>query len=472
MYMIFVDESGDPGYPNDGDWNRWGGTRVYVRVGAVIHGWKWKAWNKRMEQIKRNRGLGWDSELKASHIRRGKGAFVGWDEPRRKWFMKEVLQLIGANLDITLLGVVIDKTRVDTRMRDRIVKPEIRSMEHLLERYNLFLNHQRDKSGIVVLDTVHGVNDDNIRHFQSYLQAHSEHLRPLRIVEGTFFAKSHTSNMVQVADICSNFLYRNEVGAAGGQREFRYIYPRFWRYKRKVQGYGIEFQLSKRVGGDLTLADLQREFDVVLLCPGEAREKRLGLRGEQLEGVFYWNRFLKRFNGSSKRFKGKKAVIIGGGDTAMDCARVAVRLGLDATVAYRKTQEFMPCQEKEREEAEKEGVKFVFLLSPTKFLGEEKVEKVRFQKAKIENEQFVATQETIELDADFVVVAIGQQQDNSVLHGTELQGKWIETKCFSTPLERTFAAGDIVNEKKTVIHSAVSGKKAAEEMERFMVQGK
>lgn len=240
MYMMFVDESGDPGYPPDGNWKHFQGTSLYVRVGAIIHGWKWKTWNTRVEQFKAKSGLTWDAELKASHIRRGEKSFVGWDRSRREWFLKEALGLIGSNPDITLIGVAINKTKVQAHRKARIVKPEIRSMEFLLERYNLFLRQQKDKSGIVVLDPVHGANDDNIRYFQSYLQAHSEHLKPLHIVEGTFFAKSHTSNMVQVADLCANVFYRRETEVIGSGPEFNLISPRFWRVQGRMIGSGIK----------------------------------------------------------------------------------------------------------------------------------------------------------------------------------------------------------------------------------------
>jgi len=238
--MMFVDESGDPGYPRNGNWESFEGSIRFARVGAILHGRKWRAWNRRLTQFKQNRGLTWDSELKASHIRRGEGAFVGWDRPRRDLFMQDILQLIGGNIDITILGIVIDKTQVDITRGDRLVKPEIRSMELLLERYNLFLRQQRDRNGIVVLDPVHEDSDDNIRHFQSYLQARSVHLQPLHIVESTFFAKSHTSNMIQISDICSNVFYRHENGRAGSENEFTYISNRFWRCNNRIQGYGIK----------------------------------------------------------------------------------------------------------------------------------------------------------------------------------------------------------------------------------------
>ena len=240
MHMMFVDESGDKGFPSDGDWSRWGGSTLFVRIGAIIHGWKWKGWDERLKKLKKKRGLPWDAEIKASNIRRAQGPFTGWDRSRRNMFLNDLLDLIGGDPDITLIAVVIDKTKVDTSQKERVVRPDIRSMELLLERYNNFLHQQRDKSGIVVLDPTQEKRDDNIRYFQSYLQAYSQHLQPLHIVEGTFFAKSHTSNMIQIADVCGNVFYRSEAKADRSAIEFAKIYPRIWRYRNRVKGYGIK----------------------------------------------------------------------------------------------------------------------------------------------------------------------------------------------------------------------------------------
>lgn len=239
MHMMFVDESGDPGYPADGNWQKWGGSHLFVRVGVVIHGWKWKAWNERLFQFKHNRGLTWDAEIKAGDIRRGKGDYVGWEQNRRRQFLADLSTLIGLNTDITLLAVVIDKTKIDISQNDRMVKPEVRSLELLLERYNLFLDSQGDKAGIVILDPVKESSDDNLRRFQSYLLAQSINLRPLHIVEGTFFAKSHTSNMIQSADVCTNIVYR-EFSRGDRSREYSLLQSRFWRRNGRVVGYGIK----------------------------------------------------------------------------------------------------------------------------------------------------------------------------------------------------------------------------------------
>ncbi|MFH0990052.1 MAG: DUF3800 domain-containing protein [bacterium] len=239
MHMMFVDESGDPGFPQTGSWDSWGGSKFYCRLGVIIHGWRWKAWNDRLLQFKRNRGLTWDLEIKATDVRSGRHAFVGWDYNRRQLFIRDLAQLVGSNQDITLLGVAIDKRQVTVGGADRVVKPQVRSLELLLERYNLFLRNQRDKAGIVVLDPVKESDDDNIRYFQSYLQAFSNHFKPLHIVESTFFAKSHTSNLIQVADFCTNIFYR-EMANASNTIEWKALYPRFCRQNGRVAGCGIK----------------------------------------------------------------------------------------------------------------------------------------------------------------------------------------------------------------------------------------
>ncbi len=240
MHMMFVDESGDPGYPKSAGWTKFGGSKVFVRLGLIIHGWRWKSWNEKLVNFKRNRGLLWNAEIKASDLRKGRKTFVGWNRPMRDQFISDLSMLIGMNINFTLLGIVIDKTKVDTTQKDRFVRPEVCSLELLLERYNQFLHWQRDKAGIVVLDPVKEGSDDNLRYFQSFLQSRSPNLKPLHIVEGTFFAKSHTSNMIQLADFCANVLFR-EVTRKENSPEWRAIYHRFWRLRGRVTGVGIKY---------------------------------------------------------------------------------------------------------------------------------------------------------------------------------------------------------------------------------------
>lgn len=239
MHIMFVDESGDMGYPKDGDWKKFGGTKIYTRLGIIIHGWRWKSWNEAINKFKQNRGLFWDSEIKSSDLRNGNKAFMGWNKTRRDQFRKDLSTLIGRNKEFTLIGVVIDKTKVDTTQKSRFVSPDVRSLELLLERFNKYLDSQRDQCGIVVLDPVKEHSDDNLRHYQSFLQTISPFLDPLHIVEGTFFAKSHTSNMIQLADFCCNIFYR-EASRRDNSPEWNEIYQRFWRSKGRIAGLGIK----------------------------------------------------------------------------------------------------------------------------------------------------------------------------------------------------------------------------------------
>lgn len=238
MYMMFVDESGDPGYPKDGDWSKWGGSTHFARVGVVLHGLKWRTWNEKLVSFKRNRGLTWDSEIKASDLRQGRGAFAGWAKDRRDFFLKDLVDRISGAEELTLLGVVIEKKKVDLTRKPRLIKPEVRSLELLLEMYNSFLDEQRFKAGVVVLDPTKEQNDDNLRYFQSFLQAHSGNLQPLRIVESTFFAKSHTSNLIQVSDVCTNLLYRFEARGAN-RAEYKMLEKRFWKRNGRIKGIGL-----------------------------------------------------------------------------------------------------------------------------------------------------------------------------------------------------------------------------------------
>jgi len=197
MNMMFVDESGDPGLSGMG-------SKAFVRVGVVIHGWKWKAWNDRLKNFKRARNLRWDDEIKAAHLRKGSGVFAGLMEDARHAFMRDLTRLIGSNPDVSILCVAIDKSLMKTGTK---ANPDVMSLEILLKEYNRFLGRQKDQNGIVILDPAEATKDDHLRYYQSYLQ--SRKLSPMRIVEGTFFAKSHTSNMIQVADVCSNVFYNH-----------------------------------------------------------------------------------------------------------------------------------------------------------------------------------------------------------------------------------------------------------------------
>ncbi|MDP2974125.1 MAG: FAD-dependent oxidoreductase, partial [Candidatus Diapherotrites archaeon] len=137
----------------------------------------------------------------------------------------------------------------------------------------------------------------------------------------------------------------------------RYCIPKF-RFGRqgidqkieKLREAGVKIHAGKAVGNKLPLQEIVESFDAVLLACGEQKEKRLGIQGESLKGVSYWSVFLREYNENrAKKMDGKRAVVLGGGDTAIDCARVAKRLGTEAVIAYRRSREGMPAEKREIE---------------------------------------------------------------------------------------------------------------------------
>jgi len=229
---MYVDESGDPGYPEDGGFPRQGGpTRYYVRAGVIVHGWKCGHVNQMIVDFKLSRGLTWDQEIKAKHIRRGKMAFAEWSREDRRQFLLDLLDSIGLETDISILTVAIAKERVDRLRRERYTNPTVRSLELLLERYNMFLSLQRDRSGIVILDATESKADEGLRYFQNYLRQFSDHLDARRIVEGALFMPSHTTNLLQVADVCANVVYAKFASADGNQDEYKRIAGRVFAEK-------------------------------------------------------------------------------------------------------------------------------------------------------------------------------------------------------------------------------------------------
>ncbi len=233
MHLMYVDESGDPGIPLAGSAAPRGGpTRFFVRAGLVVHDRKWFRVDTMVANFKRTHGLAWDSEIKATELRAGKGSFAGWDPQKREQFLLDLLYAVAREDCLSILAVAIDKTQVDHLHRMRYSNPSVRSLELLLERFNEFLLDQKDHCGITILDAIESKNDANLRYFQNYLRRFSEHVDPQRIVEGTLFLPSHTSNLLQLADVCTNVVYRRYSRDDGNAAEYAQIQDRVWVEKK------------------------------------------------------------------------------------------------------------------------------------------------------------------------------------------------------------------------------------------------
>ena len=249
-----------------------------------------------------------------------------------------------------------------------------------------------------------------------------------------------------------------------------------------IEAMGVEIRTGIKLGGNLSWDDL-RDYKAVFLAVGLSRSRKLGIPGEDAEGVIPGLEFLKTLNleGPHKleHFAGKKVAVIGGGNTAMDAARSALRLGADVTIYYRRTRNEMPAIPAEIEEAEEEGVRMEFLVSPVEILTQDgRVTGIRLIKMELGEPDASGRRRPIpipgsefEVAADFVIPAIGQEADLSFLEGIEgikVERGRIVTELSAQAGPRIFAGGDVATGFGTVTHAIGSGKRAALAIDRYL----
>jgi NADPH-dependent glutamate synthase beta subunit-like oxidoreductase len=249
----------------------------------------------------------------------------------------------------------------------------------------------------------------------------------------------------------------------------QYYLPKF-RFKRdgirqkveQLEKLGVKMRLNMRIGKELPIQKIIGTFDAVVFAPGAWSARKLGIENEQLEGVSYWTVFLRDYNeGRINSLKGKRAVVIGAGDTAIDCARTAARLGAKVSIIYRRGRGKMPAMKPEVQAAEKDGVEFLFHLAPLKFMGEKRLEKVAFEKTEERGKELRKTGKTVEMGADIAVIAVGQEPDLSILEGSPF-------KSLGELPEKVFLVGDVVNKTKLIATAVSSAAEAVEKIKKIL----
>ena len=240
----------------------------------------------------------------------------------------------------------------------------------------------------------------------------------------------------------------------------------------------IEVRTGVDVGKDVELAELEKEYDAVFLGLGLMRSRQLGIDGEEGPGVERGLDFLWSVNTGGKVEPGDRVIVIGGGNTAMDVARCALRSGSKVSVVYRRTRNEMPAIEEEIEEAEKEGVELRFLASPKEIVSEDgSLSKVVFQKMELgepdesgRRRPVPVEGETFEIEADRLFTAIGEQADLEGMEGT-VETEWGLIKASeengATSNGKIFAGGDVVTGAASVVEAIAAGRKAAERIGRM-----
>ena len=228
---------------------------------------------------------------------------------------------------------------------------------------------------------------------------------------------------------------------------------------------GVIFRCGVEIGKDVTIQQLREQgFDAIYLAVGAQKSASLGIPGEELEGVWGGIDFLREVNGGARPYLGKKAVVIGGGNVAMDVARAAARLGAEVTVAYRRKESDMPADPAEVAEAKEEGVQFLFEHKPVSIGGEGG----KVTALLCEGDKRIA--------CDTVLAAVGQRID---LSGLDLGAAKVDEKgrieadavTYQTAQPDIFVGGDVYTGPKFAIDAIAQGKQAAISIHRFVQPG-
>jgi putative selenate reductase YgfK subunit len=241
----------------------------------------------------------------------------------------------------------------------------------------------------------------------------------------------------------------------------------------------IEVKAGVNVGRDISIGQLKSDYDAVFLGLGLMSSRGLGIEGEEKEGIEPGLDFLRRVNSGGKVDPGRKVVVVGGGNTAMDVARCALRSGSEVTVVYRRTRNEMPAIAEEIEEAEKEGIAFHFLAAPKELIRDAgKLTSVVFQKMELgepddsgRRRPVPVEGETIEIEVDKLFTAIGEQADlQGIDSAVETEWNLIRTSKESgdTSDPKIFAGGDVVTGAASVVEAIAAGRKAAERIGRIL----
>ena len=236
---------------------------------------------------------------------------------------------------------------------------------------------------------------------------------------------------------------------------------------------GIEVKYNQELGKNLELDELEKKYDAIFLAFGANISSKMGVEGEELEGVYGGNELLE-YN-MHPNYKGKTVVVVGGGNVAMDCARTVKRLGAkEVKVIYRRAREQMPAEDKEIEEAQKEGVKFLFQNNIVKILGNNKVEEVELIKTELVQKEGETRpipvniqNSNYKIDVDYVVMALGSRPADFVKNLNLDLNKWGNVEVnedYQTSNNKIYAGGDLAGVRGTVAWAAYSGREAAKKI--------
>ena len=245
---------------------------------------------------------------------------------------------------------------------------------------------------------------------------------------------------------------------------------------------GVEFACNVSVGTDIALNDLDNQYNAVFLAIGTWKESWVYLPGTELRGVLPALIFLEAVSKEEPVHLGKKVVVIGGGNAAIDSARTALRMGADVTVVYRRERKDMPAIAEETDAAEQEGARFYFLATPHRIVGDAEGNVKAIEAVKTRLGEFdasgrrrpVPTEEIVRLQCDTVILAVGEAVDMDFVRASGLRIKengTLEVDRYSLETSRSkfYAGGDLISGASNVSNAMGYGKKAARNIDKRLM---
>ena len=259
-----------------------------------------------------------------------------------------------------------------------------------------------------------------------------------------------------------------------------------------LSNMGVKFECDVVVGRTITIDRLLDEegFDAVFIGSGAGLPRFMGIEGENLNGVVSANEFLTRANlmrafdddYDTPIYVGKRVVVVGGGNVAMDAVRTAKRLGAEATIVYRRSEAELPARQEEVHHAKEEGIEFRMLTNPTRVIGDERgwvkaISCVRMELGEPDESgrrsPVVVDGSDFEVECDVVIMALGTSPNPLLKQTTEgletnRRGCIVADENGATTREGVFAGGDVVTGAATVILAMGAGRKAARAIDEYI----
>jgi NADH-quinone oxidoreductase subunit F len=246
-----------------------------------------------------------------------------------------------------------------------------------------------------------------------------------------------------------------------------------------IHGAGVRFEFNAALGDQLQLNVLTQTNDAVFLALGTGEDQPLGVPGEEANGVYSSLAFLNEKACGREPKIGQKVIVIGGGNSAIDAARTALRMGADVTIVYRRSREDMPAIREETEQALEEGVKLITMAAPVRVVTDQNGRITGMEVAKTVPGKFdsrgrrspVVTKDTYVVECETIIKAIGERQDEVLTKSLGLElTPWgslkVDPWTLQTSHPKVFAGGDYTTGAANVSTAMGYGKKAARMIDR------